>query len=110
MAEFLYLKAHFAYIHQHVHLLILFGYVFFSESVKSKEGSDSSGIGSPVHRARTDARHRSNSPSAQGRKGSPSNRSRTRSPAHHLRTDSPPNKLKVNSELARSVDSLNGPG
>lgn len=80
------------------------------ESVKSKEGSDSSGIGSPVHRARTDARHRSNSPSAQGRKGSPSNRSRTRSPAHHLRTDSPPNKLKVNSELARSVDSLNGPG
>ncbi|CAE1246042.1 INPP5B_F [Acanthosepion pharaonis] len=80
------------------------------QSVKSKEGSDSSGIGSPVHRARTDARHRSNSPSAQGRKGSPSNRSRTRSPAHHLRTDSPPNKLKVNSELARSVDSLNGPG
>ena len=82
----------------------------FSDSDKSKEAvSDSAGMGSPVHRARTDARHRSNSPSAQGRKGSPANRSRTASPAHRLQTESPV-KLKANSELARSVDSLNGPG
>lgn len=78
------------------------------DSVKSKESLNVPGKESPVHRARTDARHRSKSPSTQNKKGS-SNRSRTASPAHRSRTNSPPHKLKINSDLAKSIDSLNGP-